>query len=115
MMKSLKKKRKGGFTLIELIVVIAILAILAAVAIPRLMDFTKDAEKSADAASESAVNSAWAIYEADSTKGTWPDDYLQDAAGDGTTVTIGAVEGVEDSGTSFTYNAGTHDWSIVAD
>lgn len=48
MMKALKKKRKGGFTLIELIVVIAILGILAAIAIPRFAGFTDKADKAAD-------------------------------------------------------------------
>lgn len=43
------KKRlsnKGGFTLIELIVVIAVIAILAAVLIPRFAGFTRDARES---------------------------------------------------------------------
>lgn len=48
MMKVLRKKRKGGFTLIELIVVIAILGILAAIAIPRFAGFTDKADKAAD-------------------------------------------------------------------
>jgi type IV pilus assembly protein PilA len=61
MMKSLKKKRKGGFTLIELIVVIAILAILAAVAIPRLAGFSDSAKISADKATFAALQSAIAI------------------------------------------------------
>lgn len=52
MFKWLKKSRKKGFTLIELIVVIAILAILAAIAIPR---YNASREKSAITAHNSNV------------------------------------------------------------
>jgi type IV pilus assembly protein PilA len=41
------KKRRGGFTLIELIVVIAVIAILASVMLPRFTGFTDSARKSA--------------------------------------------------------------------
>jgi type IV pilus assembly protein PilA len=43
----LKKNRKRGFTLVEVIVVLVILAILAAVAIPALTGYIDDANKKA--------------------------------------------------------------------
>ncbi len=53
---------KRGFTLIELVVIIVVLGILAAVAIPKLFNVTKEAEKSAVASMVSNLESALSIY-----------------------------------------------------
>lgn len=49
-MNELTKKKKKGFTLVELIIVIAIIAVLAAIAIPKFGEVTRKSNVTADIA-----------------------------------------------------------------
>ena len=67
-----KLKQKGGWTLIELIVVIVILGIIAGVAIPAYLNLTGEAEKASCQANQAATRSAVYLYYAKNT-GQLPD------------------------------------------
>lgn len=85
LMKNLKKKKKG-FTLIELIIVIAIIAILAAIAIPKFGTVKQDANVAADKANGKnislAVAKGIAEDELSATAGTYDLDKLPGVSGD---------------------------------
>lgn len=53
-----KKKKKKGFTLIELIIVIAIIAILAVIAIPKFGEVKKNANVSADISNAKVISNS---------------------------------------------------------
>lgn len=61
----LKKRKKKGFTLIELIVVIAIIAIIALVAIPKVMGYQDSAKEKTDIANAKTIATTTATLLAD--------------------------------------------------
>ena len=65
-MNELAKKKKKGFTLIELIAVIAIIGILAAVLVPRIVGYMNDAKRSKIVTQSRTVVMTYEAYKAKS-------------------------------------------------
>lgn len=69
-----KKKKRKGFTLVELVVVIAILGILATIAIPRFSESRKSAAVAAHNANVRVIKSVVVMYLADNPSETGATD-----------------------------------------
>ncbi len=66
------KKRKQGFTLVEVLVVLVIISILAAIAVPLYTDYVKGARA---AEAQTAIGAIWTSSRIDYQKlGIWPND-----------------------------------------
>ncbi len=61
----LKRKKREGVTLIELLIVVLILAALAAIAIPRVSQSAQNAKQNACDTNVDIINSAIEMYNAD--------------------------------------------------
>ncbi|GDX41348.1 type II secretion system protein GspG [Armatimonadota bacterium] len=64
-MKNVSKRRKSGFTLIELVVVIVIVAILAAIVVPRFIGRAEDAKITATIVNIQSFKTQLELYSTD--------------------------------------------------
>ena len=70
--ENLKKSRKGGFTLVELMVVVAVIAILAAIAMPQFLSAADRARNAKETADIQIIKNATQIYMIDKNVDTPP-------------------------------------------
>ncbi len=75
----IRRKRRGGFSLLELLAVVTILGIIALVVIPRISTSSATAKAEANRQNKAEINSAVERYYFDT--GAYPADNLADIGG----------------------------------
>lgn len=70
--ENLKKSRKGGFTLVELMVVVAVIAILAAIAMPQFLSAADRARNAKETTDIQIIKNATQLYMIDKNVDTPP-------------------------------------------
>ncbi len=100
------KKKKSGFSLMELLAVVTILGIIAAIIVPRVTVSSDTAKTKVDAHNKATINAAverWYIE-----KGSWPADNLSDIQADTNYFPSGLPTNPTTNGTAYSLNATTH-------
>lgn len=106
----MKRKKRAGFTLVELIVVLAILAVLLVVIVPRVTGYITDARETAAQNNAAAVLDAAELYIVDQER-----DGLDVAASLDEDDLAGYLDNLDDSDTvalSLAYNAAENSYDI---
>jgi len=99
-----KKARRGGFTLVELMVVVAVIAILAAIAMPQFLSAADKARNAKETADIQIIKNATQLYMIDKNVDTPPTvenlykegyltEHVKTAKGKEYTITYEAVSG----------------------
>src|SRR6267143_4513671 len=73
-----RSRSRGGFTLIELMIVVGLIGLIAAVAVPNFITYQARARRSEGFAHVAGIAHAYKIYQAD--KGSYPDMRVETAA-----------------------------------
>ncbi|MBY5947577.1 pilin [Photobacterium rosenbergii] len=100
-------KKQQGFTLIELMIVVAVIGLLSAIAVPKYQEFAKKGAVASGMATLSALKTNIEDYMA--SNGSFPPSL--EVAG-AVSSSIGTI-GIGDNTTTFTFNTGAANGSIV--
>jgi prepilin-type N-terminal cleavage/methylation domain-containing protein len=104
-MKKVRKNKRAGFSLMELLAVVTILGIIAAIIVPRVTVSSDTAKQKVNAHNKATINAAverWYIE-----KGSWPQNNLSDIGAD-TNYFPDGIPTNPINGSAYQLNATTH-------